>query len=102
MIVSVLEDLEVVIKTRDLEHLDHRQTHLRGQRNDVPLEQGAVMVVENVQVLDQKIAPMAFGRGLTDQGPHLGACFIRSLPPLELCPRPTQCILDLVQVDACF
>jgi len=61
----------VVIKARHLEHLHHRQTHLGRQRDDVALEQGAVVVVECMQVLDQQITSVAFGRCWSDQGPYV-------------------------------
>ena len=47
------DDSEVVIKRRHLVHLRHRNIHFLGQRDQVPLVQAAVRVVELVQVFNQ-------------------------------------------------
>ena len=99
---TVSAGLEVVVEARDLEHLDHRQAHFGRQRHDVALEQGAVMVVEGVQVLDQEIAPMAFGRCRADQGAHLGARLVTGLAALEPAARLAQLFTHLAQTDAGF
>ncbi len=45
-----------MVEGGDLVHLGHRELHLRGERDQVPGREVAVVVLDAVQVLDQKIA----------------------------------------------
>jgi len=74
----------VVIEACDLEHLGHRDVHLARQRHQVRLAQGAEAVVQAVQVLDQQVAAVAFGRAVAEAVAHFTEGPVVGLAPLEL------------------
>jgi hypothetical protein len=45
--------------------------------------QAAIRVIEQVQMLDQQVTAMAFGRAQAYQRPHLGKGTVVGLTPLE-------------------
>ena len=67
--VAFLDDIEVVIERRDLEHFRLRQLHLVGERREVGRAQVAEAILQLVQVFDQEVAS---ARLVTEQLEHLG------------------------------
>ena len=45
------------VERGDLVHLGQRQPYLLGQRHQMPRVQAAVMVLQQMQMLDQQVAP---------------------------------------------
>ena len=66
--VPVGHDVEVVVEGRDLEHLGQGQAHLVRQRGEMAVRQVRVAVLDQMQVLDQQVAPP---RPRAEQGAHL-------------------------------
>ena len=56
------------VERRDLVDLGLRELHLRGERGEMRRRQMAVAVLQQMQVLDQQIAP---ARPVAEQRPHL-------------------------------
>ena len=57
------------VERGDLVDLDEREPHLLGQRREMPRMEAAEMVLQQMQVLDQQVAPpLAFA----EQRLHLG------------------------------
>ena len=59
----------MVVEGRDLEDLGQGQAHLVGQRGEMAVRELAVAVLDQVEVLDQQVAPP---RPLAEQRAHLG------------------------------
>ena len=53
----LLHDVEVVIERRDFVDFGHRETHFRGEGDDVRGRNAPVRVLDAVQKLDEEIAP---------------------------------------------
>jgi hypothetical protein len=66
---AFLHHVEMGVEGRDLVHLGERELHLLRQRGEMRGGEMAVAVLDQVQVLDQEIAPAL---ALAQQGPHLG------------------------------
>ena len=80
----VAQHLKMVVEAGHLKDLGHWQAHFGGQRHQMALKQGAVMVVEPVQVFDQQVTRVAvFGR-TTDERMHVSACLGIDLTAFEL------------------
>src|SRR4051812_43877496 len=56
------------VERGDLIHLGHGQAHLGGERREMACVQAPVMVLQEMQVLDQKVAPP---RAVAEKRPHL-------------------------------
>jgi hypothetical protein len=76
---AVVQHFEVVIEGRDLIHLGHRHVGFLRQRDEVPLVQAEVPIVQQVQMLDEQIAPPARLRLLAEEGPHFSECRVFGL-----------------------
>ncbi len=63
------DDVEMGVERGDLVDLDQRQPHLLGERRKVAGVQAAEAVLQQVQVLDQQVAPPL---PVAEQGAHLG------------------------------
>ena len=82
----VHDDVEMRIERGDLVDLDQRQPHLLGERREMARVQAAVMVLQQVQVLDQQVAPPL---AVAEQRLHLGQRRGIDLPALRLvAPAP--------------
>ena len=53
---AFLEDIEVVVESRDLVDFGLRKTHFARERGEVPRRQPAVAVLDAMQVFDQQVA----------------------------------------------
>ena len=74
------------VERGDLVDLDQRQPHFLGQRREVARVQAAVMVLQQMQVLDQQV-PSAFP--VAEQRLHLGQRLGLDLAALRLvAPAP--------------
>ena len=62
------DDVEMGVERGDLIHLGHRQAHLGGKRREMACVQAPVMVLQEMQVLDQKVA---LPRAVAEKRPHL-------------------------------
>jgi len=71
-LLAIFQQVEVVVKTGDLEHFGARQVHLVRQGHQMMAVQAPVGVLQAVQVLDQQVAAMALRRRLTNERAHLG------------------------------
>jgi len=89
----------VVIERSHLKHLDHRHAHFSSQGHDVALEQAPVVVIQDMQMFDQQIAPMARRRRQADQSLHLGTGLRRGLSALELRAGLAQLFAQWTQID---
>jgi hypothetical protein len=70
---AFLDDVEVVVEGRDLEHLGLRELHLGGERSEVLCAQVAEAVLQLVQVLDQEVArPRRVAEERDDVGERIG------------------------------
>ena len=65
----VHDDVEMGVERGDLVDLDQRQPHLLGERGEMARVQAAVMVLQQVQVLDQQVAAAL---AVAEQRLHLG------------------------------
>ena len=69
------------VERGDLVDLDEREPHLLGERREMPRMQAAEMVLQQVQMLDQQVAPpLAFA----EQRLHLGERGGIDLPALRV------------------
>ena len=76
------------VERGDLVDLDKRQPHLLGERREMTRMEAAEMVLQEMQVLDQQVAPPL---ALTEQLLHLGERGGIDLPPLRLIrPAPAS------------
>ncbi len=76
------------VERGDLVDLDQRQPHLLGERRQMARVQAAEMVLQQVQVLDQQVAPAL---AVAEQRLHLGQRRRIDLPALrviETAPPP--------------
>ncbi len=69
------------VERGNLVDLDQGQPHLFGQGRQMARIEAAVMVLQQVQMLDQQVAPP---RALPEQGLHLGQGRRIDLPPLRM------------------
>ena len=91
--------VEMGVERRHLPDLGHAQRHLLGQRAQMGGGKLAVRILDQVQELDQQIAPP---RTIPQQGPHLGKCCITELPPLGgVAPAPTPRFPHAVVLTRC-
>ena len=65
---ALLHHIEMGVEGRDLVDLGLRQAHLLGERRQMRGREMAVAVLDQVQMLDQQVAP---ARAVAEQGPHL-------------------------------
>ena len=80
-----------VIETRDLKHLDHRQTQALRQRRKVRLSQLSEAVLQGVQVLNQTVAPQRHaGAGGTERTDLVTGCRERVHQPPLVLPAPLR------------
>ncbi len=75
------DDVEMGVERGDLVDFDECQPHLLRQRNQMARVEAAEMVLQQVQVLDQQIAPSLAG---AKQGLHLGQSRRIDLPALRV------------------
>ena len=78
---AVHDDVEMGIERGDLVDLDEGEPHLLGQRRQMARVQAAEMVLQQMQVLDQQIAPPL---AVAEQCLHLGERRRIDLPSLRL------------------
>ena len=72
--IVLAHDLEVVVEARDLEDLGLRQPQPLGERREVRCRQPPELVVDEVQVFDQSVAPRRrVAAGLGQPAAQLGA-----------------------------
>ena len=76
---SIHDDVEMGVERGNLVDLDQRQPHLLGQRRQMARMQAAEMVLQQMQVLDQEIAPPLT---IAEQRLHLGESRWIDLPAL--------------------
>ena len=69
------------VERGDLVDLDQGQPHLLGQGRQMARMEAAVMVLQQVQMLDQQVAPPL---ALPEQRLHLGQRRRIDLPPLRM------------------
>ena len=81
---AVLHDVEMGVEGGDLVDLGQGQPHLVGQRHEVARVQAAVPVLDQVQVLDQQVAP---ARPVAEQRADLVEGLRIDLPPLRRLAR---------------
>ena len=65
---AFLHDVEMRVEGRDLVDLGQRQLHLGGERREMRGREMAVAVLDEMQMLDQQIAP---ARPVAEQRAHL-------------------------------
>jgi hypothetical protein len=82
--IAIGQDVEVVVEAGHLHDLGLGDAHLSRQCHQVRAVQGAVAVVEPVQVFDQQITPVAFGWPFTDAGADLGQGLWIDLAALQM------------------
>ena len=80
----LFHDIEVGVEGRDLVDLGERKLHLLRQRGEMRGGEIAVAVLDQVQVLDQQIAPAL---ALAEQRAHLVERLRLDLPALGRLPR---------------
>ena len=78
---AIHDDVEMGVERGDLVDLDQGEPHLLGQRRQMARMQAAEMVLQQVQVLDQQVAPAL---AVAEQCLHLGECGGIDLPPLRM------------------
>ena len=77
----VHDDVEMGVERGDLVDLDQRQPHLLGERREMARVQAAEMVLQQMQVLDQQVAPAL---ALAEQRLDLGERGGIDLPALRV------------------
>ena len=77
----VHDDVEMSVERGDLVDLDEREPHLLGERREMARMQAAEMVLQQVQMLDQQVAPAL---ALAEQRLHLGERGGIDLPALRM------------------
>ena len=82
---AFLDRIEVGVEGRDLVNLGLGQAHLVGERGQMRGREMAVAVLDQVQVLDQQIAP---ARPVAEQRLHLLERLVVDLPPLGMPAAP--------------
>ncbi len=88
---AFLDDIEMVIKARNLENLGHGEFHFARQRCDVRRTDVAKLVLNSVQVFDQQIAA---ARVIAEQRLHFAQCAGFDHTPLGLAAPPTAFFFD--------
>src|SRR4051794_27880408 len=69
------------IERGNLVDLDQGEPHFLGQRREVACMQAPEIVLQQVQMFDQQVAPPL---ALPEQSLHLGECSGIDLPPLRM------------------
>ncbi len=77
----VHDDVEMGVERGDLVDLDQGEAHLLGQRRHVARVEAAEMVLQQVQMLDQEVAPAL---ALAEQRAHFVECRRVDLPALRM------------------
>ena len=95
---AFLHHVEMGVEGRDLVDLGERQLHLLRQRGEMRGGEMAVAVLDQVQMLDQQVAP---ARAVAEQRLDLGKRRRIDLPPLRRARRPAAAGLMLVWCGHC-
>ena len=83
----VHDDVEMGVERGDLVDLDQGEPHLLGERRHVARVQAAEMILQQVQMLDQQVAPAI---AIAEQGLDLVECRWIDLPALGMVePAPS-------------
>ena len=77
---AVHDDVEMGVERGDLVDLDQRKPHLVRERHEMAGVQAAVVVLQQMQVLDQEVAP---ARAVAEERAHLVERLRIDLPPLR-------------------
>ena len=96
----VHDDVEMGVERGDLVDLDQRQPHLLGERRQMARVQAAEMVLQQMQVLDQQVAPAL---AVAEQRLNLGERCRIDLPALRMIgPAPApRARMNAAVVSSC-
>ena len=83
-LLAIVQQIEVMVETGDLEHLGARKIHLMRQGHQMMAVQAQVSVLQAVQVLDQQVAAVALRRCFPDERAHLGQRGVLRLTATQL------------------
>ena len=92
---TLAHDVKMVIKTCDLVNLGHRQAHLMRERGQMSRRQVVKLILDFVQMFDQKIA---FAGRISEQTLHLEQRVEINDPALGLATAALFAIVDRVAV----